>query len=66
MSDATADRERVLIERYGVAGLRAIATRALANGDDYARALLREQLEREELGETPRSCQSPSSQAVSS
>ena len=53
MSDATAGRERVLIERYGVAGLRAIATRALANGDDYARALLREQLEREELGETP-------------
>ena len=30
-----------------------IATRALANGDDYARALLREQLEREELGGTP-------------
>ena len=41
MSDAVDDRERELIERYGLAGLRAIATRALANGDDYSRALLR-------------------------
>jgi hypothetical protein len=48
VSDAAADRERELIERYGVAGLRAIATRALAERDDYSRALLAEQLEREE------------------
>jgi hypothetical protein len=36
---------------YTTAELHAIATRALATGDDYARALLREQLEREEIGE---------------
>ncbi len=36
---------------YTTAELHAIATRALANGDDYARALLREQLEEEELSE---------------
>jgi hypothetical protein len=34
---------------YSIADLHAIATRALANGDDYARALLREQLEDEEF-----------------
>src|SRR6266568_6589018 len=38
-----------LIERFGVSTLRAIATRALANGDDYGRALLRDRLEQEEL-----------------
>lgn len=48
MSDAAADRERELIERYGVLGLRAIATRALAEGDGYSRILLAEQLDREE------------------
>ncbi len=36
---------------YTIAELHAIATRALANGDDYARALLREQLEEEEFSE---------------
>jgi hypothetical protein len=36
---------------YTIAEPRLIATRALANGDDYARGLLREQLEREELSE---------------
>jgi hypothetical protein len=36
---------------YTTAELHAIATRALANGDDYARALLREQLENEEFSE---------------
>jgi hypothetical protein len=35
---------------YTTAELHAIATRALANGDDYARTLLREQLEDEEFG----------------
>ena len=34
---------------YTIAELHAIATRAVANGDDYARELLREQLEREEF-----------------
>jgi hypothetical protein len=38
---------------YTLAELHAIATRALASGDDYARGLLREQLKREELGEPP-------------
>jgi hypothetical protein len=38
-------------EDYTIAELHAIATRALANGDDYARALLREQLERDEFSE---------------
>jgi len=36
---------------YSIAELRAIATRALANSDDYARTLLREQLEAEEFSE---------------
>lgn len=36
---------------YTITELRAIATRALGNSDDYARALLRSQLEREEFGE---------------
>lgn len=39
-------RRRRFPDDYSIAELRAIATRALANGDDYARALLREQLER--------------------
>src|SRR5438445_6798964 len=34
----------VLADGYSLAELRAIATRALAGGDDYGRALLREQL----------------------
>ena len=38
----------------GFAELRAMATRALANGDDYSRALLREQLEAEEFAEEPK------------
>jgi hypothetical protein len=40
-----------LERRLGYAIAELHATRALANGDDYARALLREQLEREELSE---------------
>jgi hypothetical protein len=36
---------------YTIAELHAIATRALANGDDYAKALLREQLKEEEFDE---------------
>jgi hypothetical protein len=42
-----------LEQRVGhtLAELHAIATRALANGDDYARALLREQLKEEEFSE---------------
>ncbi len=36
---------------YTIAELDAIATRALANGDDYARGLLREQLGREDFSE---------------
>lgn len=47
MSDAT-DRERGTDARFGVAGLRAIATKVLAGGDEYTRALLAEQLGREE------------------
>jgi hypothetical protein len=45
------DLERRFPGDYTIAELHAIATRALPNGDDYARALLREQLEQEELGE---------------
>jgi hypothetical protein len=45
-------------DNYTIAELHAIVTRALANGNDYARALLREQLEQEEFSErsdvTPR------------
>lgn len=48
MSEVSPDRERELIERYGVAGLRGIATKALAQGEDHSRALLAEQLEHEE------------------
>jgi len=40
-------------EEHTIAELHAIATRALANGDDCARALLSEQLKQEELGEPP-------------
>jgi len=36
---------------YTIAELHATVTQALANGDDYARALLREQLEQEEFSE---------------
>jgi hypothetical protein len=36
---------------HTIAELHAIATRALANGDDYARVLLGEQLEDEEFSE---------------
>jgi hypothetical protein len=36
---------------YTTAELHAIATRALASGGDYARALLRKQLEEEEFSE---------------
>jgi hypothetical protein len=39
------------LEKQSTAELHAIATRALANGDDYARRLLREQLEDEEFSE---------------
>ena len=39
------------IESAKIAELRAVATRALANGDVYSRALLREQLEAEEFAE---------------
>ena len=37
---------------HTIADLHAIATGGLANGDDYARALLREQLEQEEFSES--------------
>ena len=39
---------------YTIAELQATVTRALANGDDYARALVREQLNEEEFGRTVR------------
>jgi hypothetical protein len=39
---------------FTIAELRAIATRALAEGDDDSRQLLREQLETEEFAEGPR------------
>ena len=42
---------RAFPEDYSIAELHAIATRALANGDEYERGLPREQLEREEFGE---------------
>ena len=48
MGQVPSDRERQLIERYGVAGLRAKATRVLAEGDDASCTLLAEQLKREE------------------
>jgi hypothetical protein len=35
---------------YSIDEIHAVATRALAEGDDYSRALLREQLKAEELG----------------
>jgi hypothetical protein len=38
---------------YTIAELHAIATRALANSDEYERGLLRDQLMREEFGEEP-------------
>jgi hypothetical protein len=41
--------EAELLERFSPAELRAIATRALAEGDDYSRRLLREQLEDEQF-----------------
>lgn len=45
------DLERRLA--YSIAELHAIATRALANGDEYERGLLRDQLKRGEFGEEP-------------
>jgi hypothetical protein len=45
------DSGRSFPDDYTIAELHAIATRGLANGDDYERGLLREQLEREEFGE---------------
>ena len=45
------DDGRRFPDDYTIAELHAIATRALANGDDYSRALLREQLEDEEFSE---------------
>jgi hypothetical protein len=47
------DPERRFPDTYTIAELHAIATRALAYGDDYARALLHEQLKKEEFGEPP-------------
>lgn len=38
-----------MIDDLSAADLRAIATRALADGDDYSRRLLREQIEAEEF-----------------
>ena len=49
-----ADRERELIDRYGVAELRAMATRALV-GSVEGPTLLREQLRGEEAGDGPAS-----------
>jgi len=46
-----ADPGRVL-DDYTTLELHAIATRALADGDDYSRSLLREQLEAEEFRES--------------
>lgn len=43
------DLERRFPEDNTIAELHAIVTRAPANGDDYARTLLREQLEDEEF-----------------
>jgi hypothetical protein len=45
------DRGGRFPDDYTIAELHSIATRALASGDDYAGALLREQLEREEFSE---------------
>ena len=42
------EREDELLAHSTPAELRAMATRALANGDDYSRELLRGQLEAEE------------------
>ena len=39
------------LDDYTIAELHAIATRALANGDEYERGLLRDQLMREAFGE---------------
>ena len=39
------------LDDYSIADSHAIATRALANGDEYERGLLRDQLKREEFGE---------------
>lgn len=46
-----ADNRRLFPDDYSTAELRAIATRALAEGDDYSRALLRAQLQAEEFRE---------------
>ena len=56
------DPERSFPDDYTIAELCAIATRARANGDDYARGLLREQLEHEEFSE--RSDLAPDQQQV--
>ena len=51
MAESDDERDRRLPDDYTTAELHAIATRALASGDDYARALLRQQLEEEEFSE---------------
>jgi hypothetical protein len=48
MTESNDERDRRLPEEYATAELHAIATRALAEGDDHSRALLREQLIAEE------------------
>jgi hypothetical protein len=45
------DLGRRFPDGYSIAEFHAIATRALANGDDYERGLLREQLEQGEFSE---------------
>lgn len=50
MSVAVCDSGRRFPD-YTIAELHAIATRALANGDEYERGPLRDQLKREEFGE---------------
>jgi hypothetical protein len=47
MAESNNVRDRRLPEEYTTAELHAIATRALAEGDDYSRRLLREQLDAE-------------------
>ena len=51
MAEAKDKAGQRLPNDYTIAERHAIATRALASGDDYARALLREQLEDEEFSE---------------
>jgi hypothetical protein len=51
MAQSTDKAGRRLPDDYTTGELHATATRALANGDEYARALLREQLEEEEFSE---------------